>query len=522
MVPVNWSEESASVTQTSSRGEGYSELLDRIGVGAYRLSSEGQLLSTNSSLAALMKHVSNAAADLISIGGSPHSDAECEREWVTSQGSTLRVRDVRRAIHDQTGTLLGYEGIVTPIATASAYSAFESRLAEILPHPGTLIWLDITRYRDITEMLGHRVGEELVRHLHGRLAPLVPAGGMYAHTGASQFAVFLPDGRQEDAERFAADFIQAVEEPFVLNGIEIFVSAAAGIALAQEHGKTVAELTQSANTALYMARNTYRGGFVVYDSTAGEAVRNRTELAADMRRALARNELELFYQPQVDLDGEVRALEALLRWRHPKRGLLAPGQFIDIAEETGIIVPIGTWVIEEACRRCVLWNRERERPIKVSVNVSALQFYFSDLAEVVRGALERTGLRPELLELELTETVLLRDIRKCSYDLEQIRALGVTIAIDDFGAGYSCLSYLRKLPVDVVKIDRSFIADLKPGAMPSLVGALTSMAHGMGLRVVAEGIERTDQMELLRSLAVDLVQGYLIGRPRRLSDDEQV
>jgi diguanylate cyclase (GGDEF)-like protein len=420
------------------------------------------------------------------------------------------------------GRLLGYEGIVTPLSTPAKQVSFEDRLADMLPEGGALIWIDITRFRDITEMLGLRVGEELVRQIHSRLAPLVSSSGIYAHTGASQFAVFLPRADVEDAGRLATELIKAVEEPFVLNGIDMFVSAAAGIALAPEHGQTVTELTQSANTALYLSRNTYRGGYVVYERTAGEAVRNRTQLAADLRNALTRNELELFYQPQVDLDGEVRALEALLRWRHPQRGLLLPGHFIDVAEETGIIVPIGSWVIEEACRRCVLWNSERERPIKVCVNVSALQFYFSDLAEVVRGAVERTGLPPHLLELELTETVLLRDVHKCSNDLEAIRALGVTIAIDDFGAGYSGLSYLRKLPVDVVKIDRSFISDLKPGGMPSLVAAITSMAHGLGLRVVAEGIERSDQMELLRGLAVDLVQGYLIGRPRRLSDSEPV
>lgn len=513
---------SGGTVSAPARCEGYSELLDRLGLGAYRLSSDGHLLSTNASLAALMEHVSGAAAELASATGDTRNpSSECEREWTTVQGTTIRLRDVRSPVHDGTGKVVAWEGIVTPISATTTYETFERRLAEALPRGGALIWLDVPRLRDIAEMLGLRASEELVRQLLARLASAIPNGGFFAHTGGSQFAVFVPHTESGAAGSFADHLLEAVERRLLINGIEIFVNAVAGIALASFHGQTVNELTQNATAALLIARSEYRGS-VVYDHATAATVRKRTKLAADLRRAISSGQLELFYQPQVDLQGEVRAFEALIRWHHPEQGLLVPGQFIDIAEETGIIVPIGAWVIEEACRRCLLWNQQRRHPIKVCVNVSALQFYFSDLAEVVRVALERTGLPSYLLELELTETVLLRDVRKCSHEFGKIRELGVTIAIDDFGAGYSCLSYLRNLPVDVVKIDRSFLSELTPGVVPPLVAAITSMAHGLGLRVVAEGIERCDQMEMLRELSVDLVQGYLIGRPRRLVDSDEV
>jgi EAL domain-containing protein (putative c-di-GMP-specific phosphodiesterase class I) len=238
-------------------------------------------------------------------------------------------------------------------------------------------------------------------------------------------------------------------------------------------------------------------------------------IAQGLRRALQRNELCLFYQPQADLTGCVVGFEALLRWNHPERGLLAPADFIGTAEETGLIVPIGTWVIEEACRQAARWNIGRpDAPLKMAVNVSSLQFYFSDLEVVVASALAKTGLPPECLELELTESILVRDPANCATDLKRLRSLGVTIAIDDFGTGYSCLSYLQQLPVDVVKVDRSFLADLDSRSGAAVLEAVTALAHSLGLRVVAEGVEREDQMNALRQFSVDLVQGYLIGIPQ--------
>jgi EAL domain-containing protein (putative c-di-GMP-specific phosphodiesterase class I) len=237
------------------------------------------------------------------------------------------------------------------------------------------------------------------------------------------------------------------------------------------------------------------------------------ELANSLRRAVERNELELHYQPQITLSGDIRAFEALVRWDHPTRGLLFPGHFVPLAEETGLIVPIGTWVMEEACRQCAEWNARRTVPLKIAVNVSTLQFYFSDLVEIVRGALTKTGLDPSNLELEVTESLVMKDAQQCAAALERLRALGVTIAIDDFGTGYSSLSYLRRLPVDMLKIDRSFFENVDSVSASAIIQAITALAHALGLQVIAEGIEKHDQMSAIRRLGVDMAQGYLIGRP---------
>lgn len=524
MVSANRSGQTAALAPDEITCFAPNDLLDRIGVGAYRLSPEGELLATNSCLSLLLAVDPGARADLQALPADALSQeqCECERQWKTSRGSPMRVRDVRRVVRDASGGLLGFEGVITPLGGASAYTALEARLTEILPASGALLWIDIIHFRDVTELLGHRVGEELVHQLEIRITRRMPAEAIFAHASGSQFAAFVPGLDRTAAEKLAAALVADIEQPFLLNGVEMSVGSQVAVALCPEHGSGVAELTQSAEAALHAARTSSRSGYTVYDSSAGEEARSRAELSTDLRRALDRGELELFYQPQVSLSGEVRALEALLRWRHPAKGLLVPARFMDIAEETGLIVPIGAWVLEEACRRCIVWNQDRALPVKVCVNVSALQFYFSDLTDMVRGVLQRTGLPPRLLELELTETLLLRDTPKCCQDLEAIRKLGVTIAIDDFGTGYSSLGYLRKLPVDVVKIDRSYVADLQPGGMPALVEAITLMAHGLGLQVVAEGIERTEQVDMLRDLSVDLVQGYLFGRPRRLGDTEIV
>jgi EAL domain-containing protein (putative c-di-GMP-specific phosphodiesterase class I) len=232
-----------------------------------------------------------------------------------------------------------------------------------------------------------------------------------------------------------------------------------------------------------------------------------------LRRALERNELELFYQPQVNVSGTLEGMEALLRWRHPQRGLLAPGEFIHIAEETGLIVPIGTWVLEQACRQCLEWQTPGQKLVKVAVNVSMLQFYFSDLVEVVRSVLSRTGLDPRCLELELTETLVMRNSEESTEALTRIRELGVSVAIDDFGTGYSSLSYLQRLPVDLLKIDRSFFTNIDAGSTAAVIQAITMLAHSLGLRVVAEGIETEKQLEAVRKVGIDYAQGYLIGRP---------
>lgn len=392
----------------------------------------------------------------------------------------------------------------------------EARLSSALQaHDSVaLCWLDLDRFKEINESLGHAVGDDLIRQVSRRLLRHLPPRAMLARMLGDEFAVILPGADAHTASEIAEQLLASLHGPFQLNGFEVFVTASIGIALYPEHGLSGSELQQNADAAMYHAKARGRNGFSLYQDDISTTARHRLDIAQGLRGALERNEFQLHYQPQVDLHGRLHGFEALLRWQHPVRGLLNPGEFIPIAEETGLIVPIGSWVIEEACRQSALWNRHRSRPLKVAVNVSSLQFYFSDLSAVVRNALEKSGVRPECLEIELTESILVHDKASCATDLRQLRALGITIAIDDFGTGYSCLSYLQRLPVDVVKIDRSFLSDLGSPSGTAVLNAIAALAHGLGLLVVVEGVEHPDQMHAVRRFDIDLVQGFLLGKPQ--------
>ena len=425
--------------------------------------------------------------------------------------------------HDRLRSELDRLSRVDAITGMRNRKAFEQAIASRLDQHFVVMWLDLDRFKEVNDSLGHSAGNELLRHVATRIEESVPPGSIVARIGGDEFAVLLSGCDESQAVTVARHLLDEISEPFQILEAELFITASVGIVIAPDHGQSVEEVCQNADTAMYLAKNQGRNSAAVYSAAAGQAARTRLELGRDLRRALARKEFELHFQPQVDMNGQVRCFEALIRWNHPERGLLFPGHFIDIAEETGLIVPLGAWVMEEACRKCALWNTGRTMPVKVAVNVSALQFYFSDLAQVVRDALESSNLAPELLEIELTESLLLRDTAKCLQDLASLRALGVSVAIDDFGAGYSCLSYLQRLPVDVLKIDRSFfMRDREEKSTAAVVGAITGLAHGLGLQVVAEGIEEPHQMTVLRQLRVDLVQGYLFGRPRPMADSEPV
>jgi EAL domain-containing protein (putative c-di-GMP-specific phosphodiesterase class I) len=237
------------------------------------------------------------------------------------------------------------------------------------------------------------------------------------------------------------------------------------------------------------------------------------EIARDMRYALERNEFKLVYQPQVCLNDRLIGMEALIRWKHPKTGMLSPETFIGIAEETGLIMPIGEWVISEACRQCAEWNDSLETPVKVAVNVSALQLYFSDLTEIIARSLKESGLPAKCLEIELTETAVMRNTDEAAKTLQTLRNLGVSVAIDDFGSGYSSLSYLATLPVDLLKIDRMFLRQIHTDTTATVVRGIAALGHSLGLSVVAEGVETREQWETIRTMGVDIAQGFLIARP---------
>jgi len=286
-----------------------------------------------------------------------------------------------------------------------------------------------------------------------------------------------------------------------------------GLSVYPEDGRDAETLLRHAGTAAFRATP---GGFpqvVRFTAAIGAAARTRLKLETGLRRALSGGEFRLLYQPLIDLEGRARSLEALIEWRHPQLGRIAPADFIPLAEESGLILPIGAWVLEQACRQCAAWQACAPAPVHVSVNVSAVEFSRPDFVSIVKQTLAMVRLEPSQLSLEVTEGTLMRDIEESARKMESLRKMGVRILIDDFGTGYSSLAYLRRLPLDALKIDRSFLLEMTGGSITPLVETVIRLAHGLGLQVVAEGVENERQLAALRRAGCDLLQGHLFGAP---------
>jgi diguanylate cyclase (GGDEF)-like protein/PAS domain S-box-containing protein len=379
-----------------------------------------------------------------------------------------------------------------------------------------LLILDLDHFKDINDSLGHAAGDELLCQVSRRLSDCLESTMTLARLGGDEFAVIISGiGARAEAVPVADRVRAALAAPFIIHGKEIFASASIGIALCPEDGDTPDELFARADVAMYDAKRNGRGGIRFYaQELSGKAAR-RLALGTSLHSALVDGEFELFFQPKVRLaDSVVIGAEALLRWRHPELGLLTPDAFIGIAEDTGLIVEIGRWVLKTACAQAVAWNAGRGDPLKIAVNLSSRQFTQNDLVGDVRAALEVTGCRPEWLECEITESLILRDELAVHIALAELTEIGISIAIDDFGTGQSALAYLNRFHVDVLKIDRSFVdgAEHDP-RKAELVKAFISIAAALEMETVAEGIETIEQAELLQSFGCGIGQGYLLGRP---------
>jgi len=392
-----------------------------------------------------------------------------------------------------------------------------ARESEIL----ALLFIDLDRFKQVNDTLGHAMGDVLLKQIGERLKALLSStGDLAARMAGDEFMVLLTGMRSESAALTAgARILDALREAYRVDEYELFVTASIGLALFPRDGGNAATLLHRADLAMYRAKA--EGGSKLQPFNAGIHGRGieTFELENDLRRAVERNQLELSYQPLVTIDGELDGLEALLGWNHPKHGRIGAMQFIPIAEESGLIVPIGSWVLMQACATGAKWQSENLRRVRLSVNVSALQFARSDFVDSVANALATTGFPASDLELELTETFVLRDIDESGRRMRRIRDLGVSIAIDDFGTGYSSLSYLRRLPANSLKIDQSFLRELAgPDGSLDVVKSIVMLAHSLGLQVVAEGVERVEQTELLRAAGCDKLQGHLFGEA--LPEDE--
>ena len=396
------------------------------------------------------------------------------------------------------------------------------RLGQLLPEARrhgwklAIMFLDLDRFKIINDTLGHQVGDELLREVACRLSSVIRETDFVARLGGDEFVIILPGiANPADAANVASKAIVALSASIEANGHELHTSPSIGISIFPDDGPDGDTILKNADTAMYHAKSAGRNNFQFFANEMNRISADRLSIEHKLRHAIARNELALCFQPQFRAGDSVPVgVEALLRWHHPTEGTISPARFIPIAEETGIIVEIGEWVLANACRKMKQWIDNGLKPMRIAVNVSPRQLRRRDFAETVANALTNSGLPAELLELEITESSVMENPQEAILILERLGRMGVTLAIDDFGTGYSSLGYLKLFPIDHLKIDRSFVADIETDLNDRAIAFGTiALAHSLGLKVIAEGVETEDQLELLRTNGCDEVQGYLLSKP---------
>jgi PAS domain S-box-containing protein len=485
-------------------------------------------------LALQVQQVRSVEYELVRFGEPQHFEA---RLVATGPSEVLGlVRDIseRKRAEEQIRRL-AYCDSLTGIPNRQAFLEMlerELQRSKIGNRKFAVLFMDLDAFKRVNDTLGHDVGDQLLKLVSDRLrettrpSDLVSRGDVaagaseegtnLARLGGDEFTILIPDlDRVEHALNVAHRVKDAMRRPFLIEGNEIFVTASIGISLFPEDGDDCMSLLKYADTAMYHAKNCGKNNAKLYSSSLTMQIMSHVKLEVGLRKALQNDELYLLYQPQLDVrSSEIVGVEALVRWRHGERGIISPTEFIPLAEETGLIVPIGEWVLRTACKQARAWQKLGRRPVRMAVNLSAKQFKDENLSQIVLSALHDTGLDPRLLELELTEGTLMDDAKATLATLEQLRGIGVYLSIDDFGTGYSSMNYLKRFDVRTLKIDRSFISGLpQDSENAAITRAIIAMAHGLKMMVVAEGVETGEQLVLLQEYGCDLVQGFYLGRP---------
>lgn len=539
----------------------YRGLFDNAIEGIFRTTADGQYLDANPALAQIYGFESTAEliTSLRDIGRQLYVDPQRREEFMRimrargsvtgfesqvyrKNGDIIWISENARAVFDDDG-MVSYEGTVEDVTERKLYQArieqqanydtltglanrslLQDRLEQALlaasSHgSGTQLavaFVDLDRFKYINDSLGHHVGDDLLRTMADRLESCVRECDTVARLGGDEFVVLLtghtaPDQVRNIVERMLA----VVTQPWISEHGEFNVSCSIGVALYPNDGADAQTLLKHADSAMYRAKESGRNNFQFFTRELNALMTERLAMESNLRRALERDQFVLHYQPRVDLGtGRIIGAEALIRWKLPEQGIVPPGKFIPLAEETGLIVPIGKWVLRAACAQNKAWQDAGLEPIVVSVNVSARQFRQDNLVRTVAEVLEETGLAPRYLELELTESMVMHDAAQLVAMLGELKRLGVQIAVDDFGTGYSSLSYLKRFPVDRLKVDRSFVEHLATDAEDAtIVRAIIALGHNLGLKVVAEGVELPEQVDFLRLNLCDEAQGFIYCRP---------
>lgn len=414
--------------------------------------------------------------------------------------------------------ILAYTDKLTGLANRTQYGRWMAQaMAEAARYQRrlALIVVDLDRFKNVNDTLGHEVGDALLREMAGRLSRCMRESDLIARMGGDEFVLLLPDVDQpERLGVVARKLLKALSQPLRLEGQELRVTASVGISLYPEDGSDEPTLMKHADIALYQAKEDGRNGFAFYSPALNRHSIERLAFETELQRAFDQGQLQVHYQPKVlAADGRIKGVEALLRWPHPEMGAVSPAKFIPVAEETGLIVPLGRWVLEEACRQQVAWRCDGRPDLVMAVNLSARQFLDEALFDDVAAIVTATGIDPGSLELEITESMLMRDIERASSLLGRFKRMGLRLAVDDFGTGYSSLANLKRFPIDTLKIDRAFVRDLEgSGEDQAIAQAIITMAKSLGLNVVAEGVETLPQVDFLRDRGCDELQGFYFSK----------
>ncbi|WP_235953496.1 putative bifunctional diguanylate cyclase/phosphodiesterase [Noviherbaspirillum galbum] len=421
------------------------------------------------------------------------------------------------ASHDSLTGMINRSGLMAKFSEEIHRAALDNRQL-------ALLFIDLDRFKTVNDTLGHLAGDQLLVAAAERMRQQLKGSDVAARLGGDEFTVLLNDPQSSGAAaKLAERLIAAMGQPFMIGGQEMFVTASIGVACYPADGTDAPTLLKNADVAMYRAKQRGRNTFQFFTSDMNTLAFEQLLLENSLRRAIERSEFELHYQPQLSTaTGQLAGIEALIRWRHPELGLVLPGTFITMAEQNGLIVPIGAWVLQEACRQGKAWHDAGWEFGHIAVNLSARQFASDDLLDTIRAALDKSGLPPSMLELEITESTIMQSPQEAISLLGKLRDMGVALSIDDFGTGYSSLASLKQYPLDSLKIDRSFVKGTPDDADDvAITEAIIAIARKMGLKVVAEGVETTEQAEFLRAAGCDLAQGFLFGRPASASDLER-